>query len=190
MKPTIVLASSSPRRADLLKAAGLPFETQAANVDERAPTKADAPKVAIEIALRKAKAVSRPTSFVLAADTLIDHDGALLGKPADELEAHALLRMLSGDTHRVVTGVVVVPPGGAPLSSFAETKVTFRELTDQEIDAYVRTGDPLDKAGGYGIQGRAKAFVSKVDGPMDNVIGLPMDVVRRLLREAGYPLGP
>lgn len=188
MKPTIVLASSSPRRAQLLQDAGIPFEVQAADVDERAPRGADAPTASIAIATRKALAVLRPASFVLAADTLIDHGNQLLGKPSDDLDAHTMLRMLSGNTHRVVTGVALVPPGARPLTAYEETMVTFRELTDEEIDAYIRTGEPLDKAGSYGIQGRAKAFVAKLAGPMDNVVGLPMDTVRRLLREGGYPL--
>lgn len=170
----------------LLNEAGIRHEAKATNVDERIPRKAKPVDAVVEVAMRKAKAIGAPDAFVLAADTLVVFEGKHLGKPEDELEAHAMLRMLSGNTHEVVTGVVVRAPDGKLASAAATTKVTFREISDAEIDAYIRTGDPMDKAGGYGIQGRAKAFVAKVEGPMDNVIGLPIDVVRKLLAELGW----
>ena len=188
MTPRLILASASPRRARLLTEAGIVFEAKAADVDERVPRKTSPAQMAVDIAVRKAQAVKAPGSWVLAADTLIDYEGESLGKPQDELEAHAILRMLSGSEHWVVTGVALQPPKGELRTGMAQTKVVFRELSDQEIDDYIRTGDPMDKAGAYGIQGRAKAFVAKIDGPMDNVIGLPMDLVRRLLAETGYPI--
>lgn len=182
----LILASASPRRAMLLTDAGIRHEVKATDVDERVPRKAKPLDAVVEVATRKAKAISEAGAFVLAADTLVVFEGKHLGKPNDELEAHSMLRMLSGSTHEVVTGVVVRGPDGTLASGAATTKVTFREITDAEIDAYIRTGDPLDKAGGYGIQGRAKAFVSKVEGPMDNVIGLPMEVVKKLLGDVGW----
>ena len=181
----LVLASTSPRRTRLLTEAGIRHEVLAVEVDERAPRGASAPQAAMAIAERKAKAPKVADAFVLAADTIVDHHDQLLGKPMDELEAHTILRQLSGETHRVVTGVALRSPDGKVRTAYAETMVTFRELTDEEIDAYIRTGEPMDKAGAYGIQGRAKAFVARVDGPMDNVVGLPIDIVRRLLADAG-----
>lgn len=188
MTPRLVLASASPRRAQLLTEAGIVFETRATNVDERVPLDIAPAEAAVEIAVRKARALQDPRAWVLAADTLIDFEGQVVGKPVDELEAHSILRMLSGRAHWVITGVALQPPQGELRTGLAQTKVTFHELSDEDIDAYVRTGEPLDKAGAYGIQGRAKAFVARVDGPMDNVIGLPMDVVRKLLAETGYPI--
>lgn len=182
----LILASASPRRARLMQEAGYTFEARPSKVDERAPRKRAPRDAAMEIAVRKARAVDAPGAWILAADTLIDHEGRVLGKPHDEVEAHAILRMLSGATHVVVTGVAVRAPDGGVRTGAAETRVSFRELGDEEIDAYIRTGEPMDKAGAYGIQGRAKAFLARVEGPMDNVIGLPMDVVRALLAESGY----
>lgn len=184
----LILASASPRRAQLLTDAGIRFTASATDVDERAPKKVTPIEAAVEIATRKARAVKPEGAWVLAADTLVVAEGRILGKPADETEAHAVLQMLSGAWHDVVTGVALIAPDGALRTGFASTRVTFRVLSDEDIDAYIRTGDPMDKAGAYGIQGKARAFVSKIDGPLDNVIGLPMDVVRKLLDEAGYPL--
>lgn len=169
-----------------MQEAGIPFEPFAVDVDERAPRGATAPQAAMAIARRKAEAATVDGAFVLAADTMIDHKDQLLGKPQDEVDAHAILRMLSADTHRVVTGVALRAPDGVVRTAYGETMVTFRELTDAEIDAYIRSGEPMDKAGAYGIQGKGKAFVARVEGPMDNVVGLPMDVVRRLLAESGF----
>lgn len=182
----LILASASPRRATLLLDAGIRHEAKPTDVDERIPRKAKPTDAVVEVATRKAKAVHDEGAFVLAADTLVIFEGKHLGKPADELEAHAMLCMLSGSTHEVVTGVVVRAPDGRLATGHATTKVTFREISDAEIDAYIRTGDPLDKAGAYGIQGRARAFVQKVDGPIDNVIGLPMELVKKLLGDVGW----
>ena len=182
----LILASASPRRAKLLTDAGVRHVVQATDVDERLPKKLKASEAVVEVARRKAMAIPEQDAFVVAADTLVVFEGKHLGKPEDEVEAHSMLRMLSGHTHEVVTGVVVRSPDGKLVSEAVTTKVTFRELTDAEIDVYIRTGDPMDKAGAYGIQGRAKAFVSKIEGPMDNVIGLPMDVVRKLLASVGW----
>lgn len=186
-QPRLVLASSSPRRARLLEDAGIPFETRPADVDERVLAKLSPEAAAEQIALRKARAIQAPGRWILAADTLIEHAGTTLGKPQDALDAHAILRLLSADTHRVITGVAVRAPDGAERVAHAVTRVTFRELADAEIDAYIRTGEPMDKAGAYGIQSGGAKFVTKVEGPMDNVVGLPMDLARRLLRETGFP---
>ncbi|HEX2022927.1 MAG TPA: Maf family protein, partial [Candidatus Thermoplasmatota archaeon] len=117
---------------------------------------------------------------VLAADTLLDLDGAILGKPRDADDARRILRALSGRAHDVVTGVAL-RTDARRVSGAARTRVRFRALSDAEIDAYVATGEPLDKAGAYAIQGGAARFVEEIDGPRDNVVGLPMELVRRLL---------
>ncbi|HUR67789.1 MAG TPA: Maf family protein [Candidatus Thermoplasmatota archaeon] len=188
MTPRLILASASPRRAKLLTEAGIVFEVKPSKVDERVPRKIAPAQAAVDIAERKAKAVKAPDSWVLAADTLIDYGGRVVGKPADEVEAHAILRMLSGTEHWVITGVAIVGPKGETKVGIAQSRVVFHEISDQQIDDYIRTGDPMDKAGAYGAQGRAKAFIKQVEGPMDNVIGLPMDTVRKLLADTGYPI--
>ena len=187
MAPRLILASASPRRAQLLKEAGIAFETQPADVDERIAWGDDPAKAAIEVAARKANAIQDKAAWVLAADTVVAYQGKVLGKPTDEFDAHAMLRMLSDGTHEAITGVAVRAPDGTLRSGAVTTRVTFRHLSDDEIDGYVRSGDPMDKAGAYGIQGKARAFVSKVDGSIDNVIGLPIELVRKLMAESGWP---
>jgi septum formation protein len=182
----LVLASSSPRRARLLEEAGYPFETRASRADEAISPASSPAGAAVELAVRKALAIGDAgDAFVLAADTLLDLDGAPLGKPRGAEDARRILRLLSGRGHRVVTGVCL-RRAESIRTGLAETRVTFRALEDDEIDAYVATGEPLDKAGAYAIQGGAAAFVERLDGPLDNVVGLPMGLVRALLSEAGY----
>jgi septum formation protein len=184
----LVLASRSPRRRDLLEAAGIAFEVgEAPDIDETPPTGLD-PGAAVEhLASLKLEAVLQRAvdCQVLTADTLVFLDGAPLGKPADGTSARAMLRSLSGRVHAVATGVALAgpdPEGGVRIVvGHAVTGVRFRELTDAEIDAYVATGEPLDKAGAYAIQGGAAGFVASLDGPEDNVIGLPIELVHGLL---------
>ena len=185
------LASRSSRRADLLRAAGVEFEAGPfPDVDETPPSGL-APGPTVEaLAVRKAEAAAAlvPGSWVLAGDTLVFLDGVALGKPCDEADAHRMLAALSGRAHEVASGVALAraDPGGLSLRSAHDvTSVRFRALGTSEIAAYVATGEPLDKAGAYGIQGGAADFVAALDGARDTVIGLPMDVVRRLLRETG-----
>lgn len=144
-----------------------------------------------ELARRKAQAIARgrATGTVLGADTVIERDGVLLGKPADAGDARAMLRSLSGRGHLVHTGVAVVRAGGGPeRDGVATTKVVFRPLGDDEIEAYVTSGEPFGKAGAYAIQGGAERFVVRVDGDLDNVVGLPMRLVDRLLSELSAAL--
>jgi septum formation protein len=177
----LTLASASPRRAALLREAGFEFDVAAPRVDESVPPGMSPAEAALQLAVRKARAVEAP--LVLAADTLIDLDGEILGKPRDADDAHWMLGALAGRAHAVVTGVAV--RRGARTRAAAErTVVRFRDLSPSEIEAYVATGEPLDKAGAYAIQGGARGFVERFEGPLDNVIGLPMGLVRRLLREA------
>ena len=182
----LILASGSPRRRALLEAAGFDFEVEESGVEEalRAgePAEAFAQRVAREKALRVA--ASRPTeSLILGADTVVVLDGEILGKPADAAQARRMLRRLSGRTHQVHTAVCLVR---APQSVVAEaletTLVTFRDLDEREIRDYIASGEPFDKAGGYGIQGRASKFVSGLEGSYSNVVGLPVERVAEMLR--------
>ena len=184
----LVLASRSPRRSELLHRLGLSFETDDPDVDESCDLPApDAVKV---LSARKAaaSAVFRQGCWILAADTLVSCQGRALGKPVDEEDAVRMLRLLSGRTHQVCTGVTVISPSGAAVSGVDCTDVTFEDIPEEEIRAYVRSGEPMDKAGAYALQGRAGMWVSRLDGSDTSVIGLPLYLVRRLLFAAGYPL--
>jgi septum formation protein len=178
----IILASTSPRRAELLTAAGIPFVTHRVDVDETPLEGEAAPACARRLARAKAEAVARtPGAIVLGADTLVVVDGDALGKPLDEAAAAAMLRRLSGRTHEVVTGVAIVHDGGASVD-LVSTQVTFETLTEAEIAWYIGTREPLDKAGAYGIQGGASRFVMRIEGSYSNVVGLPVELVYRRLR--------
>ncbi len=178
----LILASASPRRAELLTAAGLPFVVQPVDLDETRRVGETAEACARRLALAKAEAVLRPPgAIVLGADTLVVVDGEALGKPADDGDAATMLRRLSGRAHEVVTGVGIVHDGGASVD-LVSTRVTFAPLSDAEIAWYVGTGEPRDKAGAYGIQGGASRFVARIDGSYSNVVGLPVELVYRRLR--------
>ena len=193
----LILASQSPRRRELMTDAGYKFAVSVSQADEELPACTPPAEGVKILAERKAKAVesalppailaSAPV-FVIGADTLVELNGVPLGKPRDEAEATAMLSSLSGARHRVVTGVAVVV-GGRVFSGVETTAVTFRPLSQEEIADYVATGEPMDKAGAYGIQAGAVRFVQKVDGELDNVIGLPRKLLAELLREAGYDPG-
>ncbi|MEW5320820.1 Maf family protein [Geobacillus thermoleovorans] len=189
MPPRFVLASRSPRRRQILELAGWPFDIQESQADETiAP--GTTPDEAVQLlARRKVEAVapSVPDAYVLGADTIVVCDGRLLGKPRTKEEAFAMLRLLSGRTHDVWTGVAIATPH-QPITSFAEkTAVTFWELDDEEIAAYIATGEPMDKAGAYGIQGRAALFVKRIEGDYLTVVGLPLSRTVRELRRLGWP---
>ena len=193
----LILASQSPRRRELMTDAGYAFRVLVSSADETLPD-GTPPKDGVRIlAERKAKAVentlppeilrSAPV-FVIGADTLVELNGVPLGKPKNEAEATAMLSALSGAQHHVVTGVAVVV-GGKVFSGSETTTVTFRPLSQDEIAKYVASGEPMDKAGAYGIQAGADRFVKRVDGEIDNVIGLPRKLLAKLLRDAGYAPG-
>ncbi len=185
---TLILASASPRRRELLSHAGIPFEVQAAEVDEHCDGPAS---FAVRtLSSRKALAVrSRfPSRFILAADTLVELEGVVLGKPSGPEEAAEMLRRLSGHTHQVYTGVTVINPDGEVFTDSDRSDVTFGNVPEAEIAAYVRSGEPLDKAGAYAIQGRASLWISHMEGSYSSVIGLPLYLVRALLIKAGYDL--
>lgn len=180
----LVLASESPRRADLLKAAGLSFEVLSVPVDET-PWERETPDAHVRrLAEAKARAVAarRPDAVVLGADTVVVVDGRILGKPVDAADAASMLRSLSGRDHEVLTGVCVVGRGLTPTVEVACTRVWFSALSEGEIDRYVRSGEPMDKAGAYAIQGLGSRFVERIDGSYSNVVGLPVALVYRLLQ--------
>ncbi len=178
----LTLASASPRRRRLLAEAGIPCSVQVPRVGEEAPERGDPHAVALRNAHAKARAV--PGGAVLAADTVVALGDRLLGKPSDGPDARRILATLSGTTHRVVTGVVL-RAAGRLFERSVETGVTMRPLSEEEIDGYVASGEPMGKAGAYAVQETGDRFVVALDGPFDNVVGLPMDAVRALLREAG-----
>lgn len=178
----LILASASPRRRELLTTAGIEHVVDAANVDET-PHAGEAPAAYAErLARAKAAAVAarHPETPVLGADTVVVIDDTILGKPVDAADARRMLTLLSGREHVVLTAVAVARRG-LVRSSVAETSVVMRHISGPEIDDYVATGEPMDKAGAYAIQGGAAGFVRSVFGDFDTVVGLPIAVVRRLL---------
>ncbi len=184
---TLILASSSPRRSELLTDAGVEFETMESAITESPEPGESARDYAIRTARDKALAVSRRVTGrpVLAADTVVECEGKILGKPVDADEAKTMLRTLSARTHRVTTAFALARAGEIVESEAVTSEVAFRTLSDDEIVAYVATGDPLDKAGAYGIQGVGTTFITRVEGGRDNVMGLPVDAVVAVLRRHG-----
>ncbi|WP_372964305.1 nucleoside triphosphate pyrophosphatase [Marinobacter sp.] len=185
----LILASASPRRAELLKQVGLHFHVQPADIDET-PFPGESPEQYVErLAREKALLIARqhPDSLVLGSDTSVIQNGDILGKPESKEQAAAMLQALSGNTHQVLTAIALAK-GGQCRSRVVVTDVTFRELSPDEIQAYVATGEPMDKAGSYGIQGLAGIFVSSLKGSYSAVVGLPLQETAALLAEAGHPV--
>jgi len=189
----LILASGSPRRQALLQGLGLKFEVIPAPGREEPHPDLTPEELVQALAREKAAQVRALTgdeeAVILAADTVVELDGAILGKPADAARAEAMLASLSGRTHRVWTGVCV-SRGGEILTRAEGTEVTFRSLTPEEIRAYVATGESMDKAGAYGIQGRAALFVEGIRGDYFNVMGLPLCTLGLMLRRFGVELLP
>jgi len=185
----IVLASASPRRRHLLEMLGIAHEVMPADVDETRLDGEVPEAMAVRLAAAKAQAVlaTRPAHLVLAADTVVVIDDEVLGKPADAADAERMLALLSGRSHRVVTAVALAQPGGEVQERYDVTTVWFRELSPALISAYVATGEPLDKAGSYGVQGVGAVLVERVDGDFFSVMGLPLRLVVDLLEAAGRP---
>ncbi len=206
----LVLASASPRRQELLRNAGIPFTVQPADIDET-PLASEAPRECAErLAREKALAVwrTRPQDLVLGADTIVVVDQTILGKPANADDAVRMLRMLSGRVHNVITGVCLVEAVAGRQLSAADsavprsyeilrsekrelrtgsetTLVTMSKLSEDEIREYIATGEPMDKAGAYAIQGMASRWIPRIEGDYSNVVGLPVALVSRMLRERG-----
>lgn len=183
----LILASASPRRAELLTTADLEFEVISAAVDETPRAEEPAEDYVLRVARDKATAGAACGGSglpVLAADTVVVAGGRLLGQPSDNGHAREMLRMLSGTVHEVLTGVVLLA-GSRELAEVVRTRVRFVPLSDGEIDWYIATGEPQGKAGAYAIQGRASRFVDHIDGSWANVVGLPVATVYRMLRQSG-----
>jgi septum formation protein len=202
MEKLLILASSSPRRQELLHEIGVPFQVHAANINEgQMPDEAPI-AYALRLAREKAQAVSAryPQSYVLGADTIVVLNGEVLGKPIDQADAARMLRLLSGRAHEVTTAVSLIAPSAvspstvAPLTvapgTLAETrasttKVYFREIAEAEIQQYVAGGEPMDKAGAYAIQGGASRWTDRIEGEFSNVVGLPLSLVTEMLKITG-----
>lgn len=182
----LVLASSSPRRRDLLTHAGIAFQVDPAEVDETR-RRGEAPEeYARRVALAKAETVKsrRPHDTVLGADTIVVVDAEVLGKPADAEDAKVMLRKLRGRSHEVVTAVALLRDGRT-LQHEERTRVAFSDVTEGEIEAYVAHGEPMDKAGAYAIQGWASRWITRIEGDYFNVVGLPVAAVWKMLRDLG-----
>jgi septum formation protein len=199
----LVLASASPRRQELLRAAGIAITVQPTNIPET-PQDGELPKAFAErLAHEKAWAIfkQRPNDFVLGADTIVVVDGHILGKPANAADGARMLRLLSGRTHEVTTGVCLMGPRAAaaeagdaakakPETTLGNTRsettlVTMSAFSEEEIQAYIATGEPMDKAGAYAIQGMASRWIPRIEGDYANVVGLPVALVYRMLRDHG-----
>ncbi len=178
----LILASSSPRRRELLTEAGIAFTVHPADIDEAHRAGESPIAFTLRLAREKAEAVSaqHPGATVLGADTIVVCDEEILGKPSNETDAARMLNKLSGRDHQVITGVALVSLSGT--QTHAETTiVTMRKITEEEIQNYIATGEPMDKAGAYAIQGAASAFIPQIVGDYSNVVGLPMKLVRQML---------
>ncbi|MDO6823242.1 nucleoside triphosphate pyrophosphatase [Marinobacter sp. 1_MG-2023] len=186
---SIILASASPRRAELLEQIGVAFTVQPAHIDET-PGTSEMPVDYVERLAREkalAVAISFPDKLILGSDTSVVLDNVILGKPSDAYEAGTMLAELSAKTHRVMTAIALVQ-GGRCESRLVTTEVTFRKLLEPEIAAYVASGEPMDKAGSYGIQGLGGIFVKEIKGSYSAVVGLPLQETAALLADAGCPV--
>ncbi|MEM1178062.1 MAG: Maf family protein [Acidobacteriota bacterium] len=180
--PRLILASGSPRRRDLLAGLGLHPDVRPVDIDESPRPGEDATTYVSRLAREKARERAEPGELILAADTVVALDGQLLGKPSDRDDAKRMLRSLSGRGHHVLTGVAVYEPAADRLEvEVVSTAVHFNALSDDEIEWYVDGGEPMDKAGAYGIQGQAAIFIERLEGNYSNVVGLPLPTVYRLL---------
>ncbi|HEY2236274.1 MAG TPA: Maf family protein [Candidatus Angelobacter sp.] len=191
-KPELILASSSPRRQELLREIGIPFQVHAANINEDQMPGEPPINYALRLAREKAEAVSAkyPQSYVLGADTIVVLNGEVLGKPKDQQDAARMLRLLSGREHEVTTAVSLIAPFKVAQGTLAETrasttKVYFREIAEPEIQQYVAGGEPMDKAGAYAIQGGASRWTDRIEGEFSNVVGLPLSLVTEMLKATG-----
>lgn len=189
---TLILASASPRRRALLEQIGVQFQVECSHVQEEKDSALEPEPLAAHLALQKAQAVAalHQDGLILGADTIVVNDGLVLGKPADEAEAADMLRRLSGKWHQVMTAVALVDASGtrSPWVAVEKTGVKFRELSEAEIAAYVATGESMDKAGAYGIQGYGALLVEQIEGCYFNVVGLPLQKVAAGLRNWGMNL--
>jgi septum formation protein len=189
----LILASSSPRRAEILRNAGITYEVFPANVDESHLPRESAPHYVRRLALAKARSAAEHAAhkdrqaIIIGADTVVVAKGKILGKPRDFTSARRMLRLLSGRTHSVLTGLAVLRiPDGEEKIAVEKTRVRFTKLSEKEIDRYLMTGEPYHKAGAYAIQGIAGRYVTRIEGCYFNVVGLPLGRLWSLLRELGW----
>ena len=186
-KPLFVLASASPRRKQLLQSIGLSAQIIPANIDEDKLKGLPPEKMVSQLAMLKATDVARSfkgETYVIGADTCVCIDGEILGKPHNIADAKRMLGMLSGKTHTVYTGYCVVDcKSGNAVSKCEKTEVKFCTLSEKEIDAYIKTREPMDKAGAYGIQGKGSIFIEKIEGDYFNVVGLPLCALTQMMRD-------
>lgn len=183
----IILASGSPRRQEILKGLGFEFETIPSNISEDEVLWEEPEKRSKLLAELKAVDVQKehPTRKIIGADTIVYCDGIRMEKPANAKEAAEMLKRLSGRDHEVITGLAIVAPPNRRTIRAERTKVYFREIDNSEIERYIDTGEPFDKAGGYAIQGHASVFIEKIEGCYFNVVGLPVPLLFRMLKETG-----
>ncbi len=191
-KPILILASNSPRRRDLLREAGYRFVVRPPPIDDRAVSHLESPEAVVE-SLAYLKATSAPSAhglkegLVLGADTIVVLGGKIIGKPADEADARRILSELSGSEHRVMTGLALVDvAGGRRLLAHEVTRIRMRRMTTAEINAYVASGEAMGKAGAYALQETGDRYVESMDGSLTNVVGLPMELLERMIKAAGY----
>jgi septum formation protein len=184
----LILASSSPRRQELLREAGIPFEVYPARIPEERSAGEYPLQYACRLAREKAQAVARefPGRYVLGADTIVVVGDQVLEKPRDAEDASRMLRLLSGRSHQVITGVSLVGGAGETDTRSATAQVYFRKLETDEINRYIEGGEPMDKAGAYAIQGGAASWIERVEGEYSNVVGLPLSLVKAMLRSSGW----
>jgi septum formation protein len=184
----LILASSSPRRQELLREAGISFEVRPAHIIEERNAGEPPLAYACRLALEKAQTVAKdlPDRYVLGADTIVVAGDEILEKPKDERDAARMLRLLSGCEHRVITAVSLIPPRRPSDTRSSTTQVHFRSIDEEEIQRYIASGDPMDKAGAYAIQGGAAQWVLRIEGEYSNVVGLPLSLVKEMLRVGGF----
>lgn len=185
----LILASASPRRQELLQQIGCDFKVVASCAVEDNHQTAEPQQLVMNNALAKAKAVAdkEASNAVLGADTVVVLDGKIYGKPINQADARRMLCLLSGKTHMVYTGIALIK-GAKIWCDFEKTTVTFSKLTEEEIEAYLRAGESIDKAGAYGVQGMAAAFIERIEGCYTNVVGLPLNKLLKLCKKAGITL--
>lgn len=191
-EPLLILASGSPRRRELLSLLNLPFEVRPSDADESTPEDWKPEKIVTELALRKARAVigteMPENAIVIGSDTIVVLDGQVLGKPANAEEAAGMLRRLSGRQHDVYTGLACIGVPEQPartLSGYRSASVTMRAISDSEIAAYIATGEPMDKAGSYAVQGLGAVFVERIEGDYHAIVGLPVALLYHMLARLG-----
>lgn len=184
--PTLILASQSPRRAELLQRLALPFEARPADINEESLRHLEPARMALELATQKAQAIWQPGQWVLAADTVVALGNETLGKPRNPQENRQFLERLSGRSHTVYTGFAILKPDGAVHREVALAQVTFRPLQAWELEWYLQSGEGLDKAGGYGAQGLGMVLLERIEGDFYTVMGLPVSRVWQRLYELGY----